>query len=932
MGAVDEQQERSTMNQRLRRFGAWVGSAAILVSTLFTPFAPLAAAQSDPAETYTTHAIGDVVINEIVPNASTEYVEIYNASAAPVNISNWRVRDLAGNLFGSIVPNDTQLNPGEFYTFTDSGTLNQVESTGQSTETVKLLDADNTTIIDSISYGQAKYDTAITPAANRSLGRVTNGTNTWYSGLTPTQGLTNGTPTDLPSKPLTAAVRGETNNAAHTINAASQYSVAVDVGLGANSLGTDTVTAQLIDRAGTLKSKTVAGTAGAGTVAPATFDTTQATAFVDSLAEAADVTVRAYVTNATSGISTAYQIGTPATRDTVAPDAPEAVTISAGSNNTADYISAGTVSNVTTQVDLPSSSTTSDTVWVELYDGVTTVKTSATALAGGVLQTITGLNANSIAQGTISLKATLTDHVGNPSSTLVDPTIIKDTVAPTGTLTINTGATVTTSSTVNLTIGATDTVSSVTHMRLANTSDFVDSSWETYATSKVWSLTTGEGPRTVYLQFKDSAGNISDIVSATILVETNTENITLYALATGENTIKQLPIEVTLTATTSASNMLTIAKFTANPGTNLPNGTTGIGRYYEVGLSDPTKVTFPVYIKLYYTTADLAAAGVTNENQLKGLAYFDQATQTWKYFTSTGVNTNDVTVPNPDNEGTPIQYAGFFYAMADHLTPLTGLADTTAPETPVLTTNAGDQLVDLSWTPVTDAANYVIRYRATGDTNGSYFQVIVAGSTTTARVTNLANGVRYEFGVAARDTVGNQSGFSTQFATPNAPVTAVLAAAPTTTTPLTIAISGVTKGGAGTDDNTDTNPDTKPPTDNEPGAGTTTSTDNDRDLSRLLITLAILIIAIGAGTAGYYGYQWWALRGATTATPPSTPIPPVTPPAPTTPVPPVTPSTPVAPPTPVTPPAPTPAPTPPTQPQSTPTEPPTPPQPPTGRW
>ena len=927
MGAVDEQQERSTMTDHLRRFGAWVGSTAILVSTLFTPFAPLAAASSDPADTFYTLTT-DVVINEIVANATTEYVEIYNKGAVPVDISSWRVRDFAGNLFGTIVPASTTLNPGEYYAFTDSGTLNQTETAGQSTETVKLLGTDNTTVHDMVSYGQSAADVAVTPGANLALGRVSDGTTNWYSGLTATrgasdEGASNGTPTDLPSRPLTAAIRGEANNAAHTINAASQYSVAVDVGLGTNSLATDTVTAQLIDRVGTLKSKTVAGTTGTGTVSPATFDTTQATAFVDSLAEANDVTVRAYVTNATSGISSGYLIGTPATRDTVAPDAPETVTIPAGANNTNDYISASTVTSVTTEVDLPSNSTTSDTVWVEISDGTTTVSTSATALAGGVIQTVSGLNASSIAQGTISLKSTLTDYAGNPSATTVDSTIVKDTVAPTGTLTINAGATVTTTPSVNLTITATDTVSSVTHMRLANSNDFTDSNWEAYATNKVWNLTSGEGPRTVYIQFKDSAGNVSTTVSASILIETNTENITLYALATGENTIKQLPIEVTVTATTSSSNTLTIANFTANPGTAVPAGTTGIGRYYEIGLSDATKVTFPVYIKLYYTTADLAAAGITNENQLKGLAYFDQATQTWKYFSSTGVNTNDVTIVDPQNEGSSIQYAGFFYTMADHLTPLTGLADTTAPEAPVLSASAGNQLVDLAWTPVADATAYVIRYRSAGDPNGSYFQVIVSNGTTTAQVTNLENGVRYEFGVAARDAVGNQSSFSTQFAQPVAPVAATLAAAPSTSMPVSIVSTGVTKGGA--EEDTDTKSDTITPNTDDTNAGTTTTTDDERDLSRLLITLAILIIAIGAGTAGYYGYQWWALRGTTTT--PSTP--PVAPPPPVTPVAPVVPPTPpVAPQAPATPPV---TPQPP-QPQSPPTEPPTPPQQPTGRW
>ena len=41
--------------------------------------------------------------------------------------------------------------------------------------------------------------------------------------------------------------------------------------------------------------------------------------------------------------------------------------------------------------------------------------------------------------------------------------------------------------------------------------------WETYATAKAWSITAGDGTKTVYARFKDVAGNVStDTISATI--------------------------------------------------------------------------------------------------------------------------------------------------------------------------------------------------------------------------------------------------------------------------------------------------------------------------------------------------------------------------------------------------------------------------------
>jgi hypothetical protein len=88
-----------------------------------------------------------------------------------------------------------------------------------------------------------------------------------------------------------------------------------------------------------------------------------------------------------------------------------------------------------------------------------------------------------------------------------------DTTAPTGTsVSISAGATSTTSTTVNLTLAATG----ASHMMIANDSAFTSGVWETYATTKAWTLSSGDGTKTVYVKFKDTAGNISTAVSDTI--------------------------------------------------------------------------------------------------------------------------------------------------------------------------------------------------------------------------------------------------------------------------------------------------------------------------------------------------------------------------------------------------------------------------------
>lgn len=71
---------------------------------------------------------------------------------------------------------------------------------------------------------------------------------------------------------------------------------------------------------------------------------------------------------------------------------------------------------------------------------------------------------------------------------------------------------------VTLTLAATD----ATQMAISNTSDFSGASWETYATSKSWTLTAGDGTKTVYAKFRDAGGDVSTAVSDTIILGTST--------------------------------------------------------------------------------------------------------------------------------------------------------------------------------------------------------------------------------------------------------------------------------------------------------------------------------------------------------------------------------------------------------------------------
>lgn len=101
---------------------------------------------------------------------------------------------------------------------------------------------------------------------------------------------------------------------------------------------------------------------------------------------------------------------------------------------------------------------------------------------------------------------------GGGGSTPVDVTPPTNT-----TVVVNGGAAATTSTSVTLTLGAVG----ASQMIVGNTSDFVGSSYVTYATSLAWTLTSGNGAKTVYAKFKDAAGNVSGVVSDTITLDTS---------------------------------------------------------------------------------------------------------------------------------------------------------------------------------------------------------------------------------------------------------------------------------------------------------------------------------------------------------------------------------------------------------------------------
>jgi parallel beta-helix repeat protein len=112
------------------------------------------------------------------------------------------------------------------------------------------------------------------------------------------------------------------------------------------------------------------------------------------------------------------------------------------------------------------------------------------------------------------------DNAGNEELPHKILTEIKlDKTAPIGSITINNGTTYTTSTSVTLTLTATDSTSGVYQVRFSNDGVWDTEPWQTPSTTKTWTLTSGDGAKTVYYQVKDNAGLSSETYSNTITLD-----------------------------------------------------------------------------------------------------------------------------------------------------------------------------------------------------------------------------------------------------------------------------------------------------------------------------------------------------------------------------------------------------------------------------
>lgn len=108
------------------------------------------------------------------------------------------------------------------------------------------------------------------------------------------------------------------------------------------------------------------------------------------------------------------------------------------------------------------------------------------------------------------------DDLGNCSATLSQKVTLDRQAPFNEELIVNDGRPFTNKNEVDLSIKAEEAV----EMMISNDRHFTPPArWEPYATTKKWVLTGRDGEKTVYIRFKDNAGNITPPISATILLD-----------------------------------------------------------------------------------------------------------------------------------------------------------------------------------------------------------------------------------------------------------------------------------------------------------------------------------------------------------------------------------------------------------------------------
>ncbi len=345
---------------------------------------------------------------------------------------------------------------------------------------------------------------------------------------------------------------------------------------------------------------------------------------------------------------------------------------------------------------------------------------------------------------------------------------------------------------VTLGITAEDATSALAEMMISNSISFEGASWETYSTSKTWTLNTGDGTKTVYLKVKDNAGLISDAVSNTTILDTTAPTGLSISINSGQSYTNSTNVTLTLAATnatkmqfsnngTSWSSWETYA----TSKTNWPmTSTTGTKKVYfrakDIAGNTATAVndtitldtTAPSISSVSSTGVSQSSATITWTTNEIATSYVEYGTTT-SYGSNTTLNTTKVTSHSQTitglTSGATYHYrvsssdsAGNSKTSADYDFTTSSGSDSTAPDA-ITGVSAADKpnaekTITITWdqSSATDFEAYYIYRSASGaiqNVSGkTKITTITSKTTTTYDDTSATDGTTFYYAVTAVDT------------------------------------------------------------------------------------------------------------------------------------------------------------------------------------
>jgi len=195
-----------------------------------------------------------------------------------------------------------------------------------------------------------------------------------------------------------------------------------------------------------------------------------------------------------------------------------------------------------------------------------------------------------------------------------------DKTPPSGSIQINNGAAYTTSLSVALDLSATDSTSGVAQMQFSNNGTSW-TQWETYNTNRAWNLTSGDRVITVYVQYKDAAGLVSQVFSDTIILDTVSPTVIILSPLEGSE-IKSSDITVQWYGTDMGSG-IDHYEIGLDTGSAIDVGTQTT--YNFTGVSDGSHTAYVQAFDRIGQQIEVSVSFIVNTSPIGGVGYFEEA-------------------------------------------------------------------------------------------------------------------------------------------------------------------------------------------------------------------------------------------------------------------------------------------------------------------